>query len=398
MRVWIVNPFDNLPLEGNRPQRYWLMARAFARAGCEVTLWTSDFSHAHKAKRVFTSEALAARGAGADGADAWRADGFRTVLLPTLAYRRNISFRRIWSHRLLARRWAARVQGEPTPELVIASSPPLGLCAAARDYCAAHRLPFVVDVMDAWPETFERVVPRFLLSSLRKTARANYRAARAITAVAARYLDLVRDYGAKAPARLFYHGIERTAAAEAVHEKAPASPFTLVYAGNMGASYDLGTVIEAVKAMEGVVLELAGSGPREAALRARAADCPRIRFHGYLAEAPLKALFASADAGVVPMFPDSCVGVPYKLADYAAAALPILNSLEGETAKLVAETAAGETYRAGAVASFVQAVERLRVRDRAALQEGAAHLAERFDADKVYGDYVAWLCGLGGLF
>ena len=33
MRVWIVNPFDNLPLEGTRPQRYWLMARAFARAG-----------------------------------------------------------------------------------------------------------------------------------------------------------------------------------------------------------------------------------------------------------------------------------------------------------------------------------------------------------------------------
>ena len=30
MTVWIENPFDNLPLEGYRPQRYWLMARGFA--------------------------------------------------------------------------------------------------------------------------------------------------------------------------------------------------------------------------------------------------------------------------------------------------------------------------------------------------------------------------------
>ena len=32
MTVWIVNPFDNLPPEGYRPQRYWLMSRAFAEA------------------------------------------------------------------------------------------------------------------------------------------------------------------------------------------------------------------------------------------------------------------------------------------------------------------------------------------------------------------------------
>ena len=51
MTVWIINPFDNLPMEGFRPQRYWLMARAFAKAGHKVTYWTSDFSHAFKRRR-----------------------------------------------------------------------------------------------------------------------------------------------------------------------------------------------------------------------------------------------------------------------------------------------------------------------------------------------------------
>ena len=37
MTVWIENPFDNLPAEGFRPQRYWLMAEAFAKAGHDVT-------------------------------------------------------------------------------------------------------------------------------------------------------------------------------------------------------------------------------------------------------------------------------------------------------------------------------------------------------------------------
>ena len=48
MTVWIVNPFDNLPLEGFRPQRYWLMAEAFVEAGHNVVFWSSDFNHSTK--------------------------------------------------------------------------------------------------------------------------------------------------------------------------------------------------------------------------------------------------------------------------------------------------------------------------------------------------------------
>ena len=36
MTVWIENPFDNLPREGSRPLRFWLMARAFVQAGVRV--------------------------------------------------------------------------------------------------------------------------------------------------------------------------------------------------------------------------------------------------------------------------------------------------------------------------------------------------------------------------
>ena len=379
MTIWIANPFDNLPPEGARPQRYWLMARAFARAGHRVTLWSSDFSHARKAPRTLT-----------DGAR-WEGDGFRLVLVPTPPYPRNVCLRRILSHRAFARNLRKLVELEPqSPDLVIASLPPLASAAALADFCRARGIAFVVDVMDAWPENFARVVPRWTLAPLRVRARRIYRSAQGVSAVATRYLDLAKSYGAQCPMHLAYHGIVRKQVRPVFAEGA----FRLVYAGTMGKSYDLETVIDAVREMSDVELDLAGTGPKEAALRARAEGCARIRFHDYLGEEALCALLARADAGLVPMFDDSCVGVPYKLADYVAVGLPVINTLHGETERLLAEHGAGVTCPAGDVRALCAAVADLRARDAAALRAGASALARLFDADAVYSAYVDWAASL----
>jgi len=406
MRVWIVNPFDNLPLEGYRPQRYWLMARAFARAGHDVVLWTSDFSHAHKRPRAFVA------GRTAEG------DGFRLELVPTPPYPRNICLRRVRSHRAFAKRWRARAEGmAEKPDVVVASLPPLASGVQALAFCRAAGARFVLDVMDAWPENFARVVPSCLLFPLRRVARGLYRGADAVRGGAERYVELARGYGARGPVRLAWHGIELPARIpdpgsqipesgagtipESAVPESGAGELRLVYAGTMGASYDLETAVACVEGLPDVSLDLAGTGPKEAALRRLAAGCPRIRFHGYLRDAELRALLARADAALVPMFDASCVGVPYKLADYAAAGLPVLNSLHGETERLLAEHGAGFTYAAGDALSLREAVARLwreTVRDGgAALRAGAAALAARFDADRVYGGYVAWVESLGVL-
>lgn len=392
MTVWIANPFDSLPLEGNRPQRYWLLARAFARAGHDVTLWTSDFSHARKARRAFPGADAAARTVVRRG-EVWpcgETPGFRVALVRTPAYRRNVGLARVWSHRAFARRWRAWTAEEAPPDVLVTSLPPLALGAAVR---RAARTLWVVDVMDAWPETFERLVPRALLAPLRRVAGRIYRGADAVAGVAERYVALARAYGATCPTRVFHHGIARAGGAPAAPAPS-ASRCRLVYVGNMGASYDLDTVVEAVKGMADVTLDLAGSGPDEAALRARAAGCPRIRFHGYLGDVALRDLLAGGDAALVPLFDASCVGVPYKLADYAAAGLPVLNTLHGETERLLAAHGAGLTYRAGDAAAFRDALARLRARDAAALRAGARRLAATFDADAVYPAYVAWVEGL----
>ena len=388
MTIWIINPFDNLPMEGSRPQRYWLMAEAFARAGHETLLWTQDWNHARKVRRLPTDETCG----GSDG----RLFGLRYVHVP--GYRKNISLKRIWSHWRFARNWAAMTATCNPPQLIVVSSPPLFIGREVRRFCSRVGARYVVDIMDAWPETFERVVPRWMLKGLRNVARDNYRGASAVTAVARRYIDLARSCGAICPMHLCYHGIanhdgnvgsQSDASNNVALDAGAASVVRLAYIGNMSLSYDLSTVIDAVKCDDGLALDLAGAGPDEMALRRRAEGCGRIRFHGYLGETDLRALLGRADVGLVPMFDESCVGVPYKLADYVAAGLPVASSLHGETEELIARCEAGTTYQARDVAAFVRTV-----RNAVKKSAGAFRLAQLFDANKLYDEYVAFVAAL----
>lgn len=415
MIVWINNPFDNLPLEGYRPQRYWLLAQAFARAGHTVVLWTSDFSHALLRKRFFTRATLTAAGAQI-GPDA------RLLLIPTRPYGTHVSFARLRSHRAYARAWfhlgsKLVARGHlPKPDLIVTSVPPLSVGLTAQAFRRRWNCKVVVDIQDAWPETFYRLLPfprglrarvaPWIFAPIRRWARTVYTGADAIVGVARRYLDLAAASGAKAPAYLCHLGIELpgsfAAPPTAIKQQflEPASrrrSYRLVYIGNMGRSYDLDTVLRGVRETPGVELHLAGSGPEEWRLRLQAQGSPRILFHGYLRAPDVRALLASSDVGLVPMFDSSCVGVPGKLADYAAAMLPVLNSLTGETAELLARYDAGFTYTAGSLASLKEALRRLVERGEF-IPMMRKHMMEmarnEFDAVRLYDGYVAFVMKL----
>ena len=329
MRVWIENPFDNLPEEGFRPQRYWLMADAFARAGHEVVLWTADFNHTTKARRAVSHETPRA---------------FALELVHEPPYARNVSPGRMFSHWRYAREWRRRAMAyaleHGAPDAIVASTPPLSACAAARKLARRFGAKFVVDVMDAWPETFERVAPRWALWPLRAMARANYLGADIVTVVADRYEELVRSYGFRGEIRRFYHGID-LGGALARRASAAGGRLRLAYAGNLGRTYDLLTAVRALAELPDATLDIAGlgDGADEISRLASALGVDsRVKMRGYLDKDELAGLLSECDAGLVPMAEDSCVGVPYKFCDYAKAGLAIVSSLGGESAKLLAKS------------------------------------------------------------
>ena len=380
MTVWIENPFDNLPAEGFRPQRYWLMAEAFAKAGHDVTLWTSDFSHAKKAPRILSKVEAP----------------FRLRLVKTPPYSGNVSFKRIASHRAYAANWLADARAEAKesgkPDVIVLSMPPLSTADAALAMKKEFDAKIVVDVMDAWPETFERIFPaplKFLsaiaLLPLRRAAKRAYRGADLVTGVCDAYGDIARASGAREYAR-FYHGID-TSKARTANAQRP--PLSFVYAGNFGRGYDLSAAIKSVLENEDATLDIAGAGERETEWKALAAHSPRIHFHGYLSGDELDKLLDSASIGIIPLSDDTFVGLPYKLGDYAAHNLRMVTSLRGECAAILEKHSAGAVYDAKNPNSFMAAAKKV----QASTPDFATLLSE-LDAEKIYATYVDCIASL----
>ena len=378
MTVWIENPFDNLPAEGFRPQRYWLMAEAFAKAGHDVTLWTSDFSHAKKAPRTLSKIEAP----------------FRLKLVKTPPYSGNVSFKRIASHRTYAANWLADARAEAKesgkPDIIVLSMPPLSTADAALAMKKEFGAKIVVDVMDAWPETFERIFPaplKFLsaiaLLPLRRAAKRAYRGADLVTGVCDAYGDIARASGAREYVR-FYHGIDTSKASGA---NAQRPPLSFVYAGNFGRGYDLSAAIKAVLENEDATLDIAGAGEREAEWKALAAHSLRIRFHGYLSGDELDKLLDNASIGIIPLSDDTFVGLPYKLGDYAVHNLRMVTSLRGECAAILEKHNAGAVYDAKDPSSFIAAAKKV----QASTPDFTSLLSE-LDAEKIYANYVDRIC------
>ncbi len=155
--IWLVNPFDDIPGEGTPPLRYWSLARVLADRGHDVTWWTATWSHRRKA---FRTAPLGIR----------EDEGFGVRMVGVRPYHKNVSLARIASHRDFGKTFE-RLASEGVssgqlgrPDIILASLPPLDSPEAALRLATKLDATFILDVMDLWPETFERILPgpRFL--------------------------------------------------------------------------------------------------------------------------------------------------------------------------------------------------------------------------------------------
>lgn len=395
MNLWIVNPFDDLPWEAGRPMRYGSACRALSAAGHRVTWWSSDFHHRSKRRRspdAGLPSPPTMKGAH-HGTLYDHPEGFRIHLIPTPPYARNIGVARLRNHAAFARGWEqAAMEGVASgehkkPDRIWVSLPPLDTAGCAYRLGRVWNVPVALDIQDAWPDTFlrllpgpgffQRVIGRVLFAPWFRQARLAYRRAERITACAQSYLDLAAAQGARCPMHRWYHGTWEFP--DLGHRQHPGAfeagnPLRLVYVGNLASTFDLETAIGAVSNLrnEGhpVELHLAGVGEDERGLRALAdslappgspsvapgsPDSERaVIFHGFLSGHALTALLVGCHAGLILSHPDSRVQIPIKLVDYCAAGLPVISSLTGECASVLGQAGCRRLYRFGDVASLTR--------------------------------------------
>src|SRR5207253_10449356 len=122
---------------------------------------------------------------------------------------------------------------------------PLATVAAVADYCAGRGVPFVVDVIDPWPDVFVDLLPpavrsvgRMLTAPRSRRARRIFTRAHSVTGLSERYVGWARRLAAReVPGRVFYpaadiEAFDRLAAAQAPAPEA--GPLRVVYAGALG--------------------------------------------------------------------------------------------------------------------------------------------------------------------
>lgn len=390
MLVWINNPFDLLPGEGARPLRYESLARALVARGHRIVWWTSDWSHIRKSKREIPPSP----------------EGIEIRLIPTIPYFRNIGVRRFYSHWRYARTWLKLAMAETEmPDRIICSLPPLSTGLHLKRICRLTGAVAIIDVMDLWPETFARVLPNLLLVPLYRLAGWIYRSADGISAVGHQYLAAVEkrhSLPAGKSVHVCYHGIADIPSLRI--DRPLDGPLRLVYIGNLSEGYDLRTVVAGVcrliQSGADVTLDIAGEGDLSPFLKTAASKFAEIRIHGLLGKTNLADLLTKMQIGLIPMNPESCVAVPYKLADYAKYGLAVISSLnsndgdKAETQELIDAYTAGLGYRYRDVEDFMRTV-RVYLQDRQLVNRhgtGSFRLAlKRFDSDRIYPEFCTWV-------
>ncbi len=347
-QIWVVNPFDPLPNESDVSLRYWALCRTFAEQGHEVIWWSSDFSHLVKSKRQPCPDT----------------DGFSVRLIETPPYTKNVSITRLKNHRAFASGFYrdamnALKSGElHSPDRIVVSLPPLGVAEQAfriRASCMStttSRCEVVVDIQDAWPESFYRVLPRIIPTKLQKqllkpihhSARNAYLGADKISAVGQSYLDLAQHYTTDSnqqakPTHLCYLGAESPNTAYRTPLRKVDERLQLIYIGAMEIGYDLETLILAASETKRnrscqISIHMCGSGSLKTELRKM---CNKykltnedVKWHGYLKQRELASIMSASDVGIVPNRLNTHVACPNKACHYAAHGLPMISCLGGE--------------------------------------------------------------------
>jgi glycosyltransferase involved in cell wall biosynthesis len=360
MNIWLVTIGETLPIEpGNaRLLRAGLLADLLADANHRVTWWTSNFNHWLKHHRFPGDHVVEVR------------PNYTMRLLHGCGYNRNVSLARLIDHWQMARKFRAQSRAlAERPDVILCSFPPIELSAEAVRYGREFSVPVALDVRDLWPDIFINLVPAPARPLAKAALRPYFRMTRdallnatAILAINEPFLQWGLDRAGRSATPLdrafpmAYPSREPSAAeqrqavefwqARDVTEND--GSFKVIFAGTLGRQFQFEPIIEVAKALTGsnIRFVLCGTGDRFNYVQSLTRGLPNVLLPGWVGAAQIWTLMRMAHAGLAPYHDEESFthSLPNKSLEYLSAGLPIVSSLPGALARLLAERRCGLTY------------------------------------------------------
>jgi glycosyltransferase involved in cell wall biosynthesis len=385
--------FTTLPNEKGNSRFHTVLAMLAETGGYRTELVTSGFFHAGKSQR-------------AEDASAYDALPYRLTLLPEPAYARNVSLKRLHSHAVFAKEVKRYLPTRENPDVVYCTVPSLSVARAVARWCKRNKLRLILDIQDLWPEAFMMALPVPVLRCIafwpmKKQADFIYKSADKILAVSETYRDrALRVNGKDQEGLSVYLGTDlaqfdryRQALPENASFDAPQDKLQIAYVGTLGHSYDLGIITEAISLLpleirEDVLFVVMGDGPLRAKFERRVKEAGvRAEFTGLLPYPDMVRRLCACDIAVNPIARDAAQSIINKVADYAAAGLPVVNTQQNaEYRGLISTRRAGIncTHNAAEIASALRTL----IQDPKLRREYGANnrrlAEERFDRGRTY--------------
>jgi putative colanic acid biosynthesis glycosyltransferase WcaI len=384
-------------------RRAFDLAESLARRGHQVTVLTGVPNHPSSLGRPFCQPAPRREVAAA---------GYSVVRVPVFRSEDTRTINRVLTYATFALSAAWAGLRQPPPDVILAVSPlPAGLAALPAHWM--RRAPLVFDLQDIWPDSALAVGvmrSRLPLRPLRRLERFFYRRCALIVGITEGFRRYLIRLGTD-PARVavIHNGVGREMFGAATpgwkfrksHDLD--GKFVVGYAGNIGLAQGLATLLDAADALRASAVKflLVGEGTDKARLRklARIRGLRNVEFLEGVPRERVAPILASCDALLLILRRDPLfeITIPSKLYEYMAAGKPILCSVGGEAAGLVASARCGISVEPSDGAALARAVEKLS--EAPALRRNMGRRGERcareqFPRDNLMVEYAKFVEGL----
>lgn len=300
-------------------------------------------------------------------------------------------------------------------DIVYVYHPPLTPALAAALAGVFHRVPFVIDIQDLWPDTVAvsgMGNPR-IVAILNRLCRFVYNRAAHILCQSDGMAERLANRGIpRNKLTRIYNwsnyrpGTEGEADVPNEFAVAFAGRFNIVYGGNIGQAQALEYLVEAAIRVQRDVpalrLHIVGQGIERDSIAALAASAPdTVRLYAPVPRAVMDRIFERADILALHLKDDPLfdLTIPSKLQHYLSIGKPVLAGIGGEAAQLLRRSGAARVGPPADVAVMTQnliALARMRNDERAVLEtSGAAYYASKLSFESALRDTLAILCAHG---
>lgn len=404
-RILFINGCIYLPGEHGLKRTFYLFDM-MANNGCPVHFLTSNFNHYDKTVRDVNAFY-----------ENYPQYKNNVSFIDVKPYKSNISKDRFisnWKFESQAYKWIKNHKGEF--DVIYVSLPTLHLAGTIRKFCKKNNIKIVIDVNDLWPEVFKLVFKNDFIYNLttfpiKMLANRGYKGADCIISVSDEYKNRALRNNKKAKiSKAVYLGamLERFDAGVneyAKEVKKPDGEFWISYAGTIGASYDIKTVIDAVKRLNddgytNIHFKILGQGPEEQQLKEHATKigANNVEFLGFLEYEKMAGYLYKSDLMVNCLKKRAPQSVINKVSDYFSSSHPVINSCSSQEMRDMIESyKVGFNYEAENVDSIIEVI--LKLYDNkdlySEMSKNSRTLAEeKFDRKKTHTELMNLLLNL----